>query len=40
MIIAKDQVLTKIKYNCKKNKLLKKFRFLITYNQIVMSIII
>ena len=40
MIKARDRVLKKIKYNCKKNKLLKKLRFLITYNKIEMSIII
>ena len=40
MTIAKDQVLIKIKYNCKKIKRLKNLRFLITYNKIEMSIII
>lgn len=39
MTIVKDQVWIKIKYNCKKNKLLKKLRFLITYNKIVMLVI-
>jgi hypothetical protein len=40
MTIARDQVLIKIKYNCKENKRLKNLRFLITYNKIEMSIII